>query len=68
VGVSGFDGARQVQQSLFVDQDRNKMNHLDQTADQIRERFGTSALHRASGMLHGAEHKPLPRPKKNEPE
>jgi hypothetical protein len=31
-------------------------------ADQIKERFGTDALHRGSGLLHGAEHRPVPRP------
>ena len=62
VGVSGFGGSGQRQPSLFVDEDREKMNQLDQAADRIRERFGSSALNRASGLLHGAEHKPIPRP------
>jgi DNA polymerase-4 len=63
VSVSGFDGPRQVQASLFPDEDRERESQLDRAADEIRERFGTSALHRGSGLLHGAEHKPAPRPK-----
>jgi DNA polymerase-4 len=63
VGVSGFDGARQVQPSLFPDEEREKASQLDRAADEIRERFGSSALHRGSGLMHGAEHKPAPRPK-----
>lgn len=62
VGVSGFDAGRQVQQSLFGDEEKQKLTQLDQVSDQIREKFGTSALNRASGLLHGAEHKPAPRP------
>lgn len=64
VGVSGLVEARRAQQSLFADEDREKQTQLDQTADRIRERFGSSALHRASGMLHSADHKPMPRPPK----
>ncbi len=63
VGVSGFEGARQVQTSLFPDEEREKESQLDRAADEIRERFGSAALHRGSGLLHGAEHKPAPRPK-----
>jgi DNA polymerase-4 len=63
VGVSGFDGHQQVQPSLFPDEEREKASQLDRAADEIRERFGSAALHRGSGLLHGAEHKPAPRPK-----
>lgn len=62
VGMSGFDGPRQIQQSLFADEERKKLTQLDAVADQIRDRFGSSALHRASGLLHDAEHIPVPRP------
>lgn len=64
VGMSGFDSPRQVQQTLFADEERQKLTQLDEVADQIRDRFGSSALHRASGLLHDAEHIPVPRPKK----
>jgi|SRR5579863_4115734 len=67
VGVSGFDEAvpgapQKVQQSLFADEDREKQTQLDQATDRIRERFGSAALHRGSGLLYEAEHKPMPRP------
>jgi DNA polymerase-4 len=66
VGVTGFDagsdGTRKVQASLFVDEQRDKSAHLDQATDRIRERFGAAALHRGSGLLYEAEHKPMPRP------
>lgn len=64
VGVSGLGSGRAVQQSLFADEDRQKQTQLDETADRIRERFGSTALHRASGLLHDAEHTPAPRPEK----
>jgi DNA polymerase IV len=67
VGMSGFEVAREIQQTLFVDEEREKQIHLDQAADQIRERFGASLLHRASGLVHGLEHNPAPRPPKNRP-
>ena len=66
VGVSGFDGRQPVQQSLFADEEREKLTQLDQVADQIRARFGTSALSAASGLLHDAEHTPAPRPEGRE--
>ncbi|MBS0266829.1 MAG: DNA polymerase IV [Planctomycetes bacterium] len=62
VGVSGFGGGHQVQQSLFPDAEHAKQSQLDQTADLIREKFGSGALHRGSGLLHGAQHRPQPRP------
>lgn len=67
VGVSGFgtagsDSTQKIQQSLFADEERDKHAHLDQATDRIRERFGSAALHRGSGLLHDAEHKPIPRP------
>ena len=62
--MSGFDGPQQVQQSLFADEEREKLSQLDQVADQIREKFGSSALHRASGLHYDAEHTPMPRRKR----
>lgn len=68
VGVSGLEEGRLVQQSLFADDEREKQSQLDRAADQIREKFGSAALHRGSGLLHEARHKPMPRPEKNESE
>lgn len=62
VGVSGLDAGGPVQKSLFDDPDRARHSDLDRISDQIRQKFGTEALHRASGLLHQASHKPLPRP------
>jgi DNA polymerase-4 len=62
VGVSGFESGRMVQASLFPDEDRQKLQQLDEATDQIRERFGSSALQRGSGLMYEAEHKPAPRP------
>lgn len=65
VGVSGFGTAGQpVQQTLFPDAERQKLSQLDDVADRIRDKFGSGALNRASGLLHNAEHTPAPRPKR----
>lgn len=61
VGVSGFTNPNQVQGLLF-DDEQSAQQDLDKAADEIRARFGKESLHRASGMLHNARHKPLPRP------
>jgi hypothetical protein len=57
-----------VQPSLFADHEREKQTHLDQAADRIRERFGSAALHRASGLHYDAEHTPVPRPEPGRPD
>lgn len=54
VGVSGFDQAALVQQTLFEDQRHAAQEKLDEATDRIRQRFGAEALARASGLLHGA--------------
>jgi DNA polymerase-4 len=62
VGVTGFDNTEETQQMLFDRQEHVVQTRLDQTADQIRERFGDSSLTRASGLLHHAKHTPQPKP------
>jgi DNA polymerase-4 len=62
MGVSGLDGTGQQQRTLFDDDGHTKQTQLDAVADQIRERFGTTGLERAATMLHGARHRPQPRP------
>jgi len=60
VGVTGFDQQSAQQQQLLFDQpDRNAHTELDRAADQIREKFGSTALGRAARLLHarGAEHR-----------
>jgi DNA polymerase-4 len=62
VGVSGFDHSDQVQHTLFVDEDLAAQTNLDQAADQIRDKFGSSSIGRGSGLLHQAKHTPQPNP------
>ena len=62
IGVSGFERAGDVQPSLFADEDQQKQSQLDAVADDIQARFGSTALSRGSGLLHGARHRPTPRP------
>jgi hypothetical protein len=52
MGVGGFDGTGLVQGLLFDQDERKKQAGLDAAADQIRERFGSSALRRAAAMSH----------------
>lgn len=62
VGVSRFSAADVRQASLFDEEERQQQNRLDATTDSIRDRFGQDALSRGSRLLHGAKHRPQPRP------
>ncbi len=66
MGVSNFHKSTAVQQTLFADDEAEvadvRDTKLDAVADQIRSRFGSTSLRRASTVQHDAEHKPLPRP------
>lgn len=64
MGVSQFEGEATKQLSLFDEQpvDDARDHRLDQVADQIRDRFGSASLRRASTVEHQAEHRPQPRP------
>ena len=62
MGVSNLQGQSPVQQSLFAEHQDERGTKLDEVADQIRSRFGSTSLRRASTVQHDAEHKPLPRP------
>jgi DNA polymerase-4 len=50
MGVSGFDETGLVQRRLFDREERKKQAGLDTVTDQIREKFGSSALRRAATM------------------
>ena len=62
MGVSNLQGQSPVQQSLFAEHQDERGTKLDEVADQIRSRVGSTSLRRASTVQHDAEHKPLPRP------
>jgi DNA polymerase-4 len=66
VGISGFDNPEQVQVGLFADDDRRRQTRLDETADRLKERFGSNALQRASSLAYRAKHRPAPRPGQSE--
>jgi DNA polymerase IV len=61
VGVSGFAGDGFVQQTLFDDEGHRKQRQLDAVADAVREKFGSTALSRGSGLKHDARHRPDPK-------
>ena len=56
VGVSGFASPNQNQPLLFDEEEHAAHASLDQAADRIRDKFGTSSLNRASGMLFQTKH------------
>jgi DNA polymerase-4 len=62
MGASGLDGSGQQQRMLFDDENRQKLKQLDAVADQIRDQYGAAGLERAAALLHGARHRPQPRP------
>lgn len=62
VGVSKFENPEQVQGVLFQDESHERQSRLDEAADKLRQRFGTDAVRRGSVLLHGAKHRPMPRP------
>jgi DNA polymerase IV len=62
IGLSGLEGGGLVQQSLFAEEGEQKQRELDSVADAVRQKFGSLALNRGSGLLHDARHRPAPRP------
>lgn len=50
MGVSGLETAEPVQASLFDAAGDDKQRQVDALADAIKDRFGNTALHRASGL------------------
>jgi DNA polymerase IV len=62
VGVSNFENPEQTQGLLFDDEAHGRQSRLDEATDKLRQRFGTDAVRRGSVLLHGAKHRPMPRP------
>ena len=52
MGVGGLDASGVRQRLLFDQDERQRQSGLDATRDQIRERFGSSALRRAASLPH----------------
>jgi DNA polymerase IV len=55
MGVGNFDTTGLVQGLLFDQNERQRQAGLDGATDQIRDRFGSSALRRAASMPHRKE-------------
>ena len=55
MGVGGLDDTGTVQGLLFDQVERQKQTGLDAIADQIRSRFGSSALRRAASLPHRSD-------------
>lgn len=62
MGVSGLDASGEQQRMLFDEPGHEKQSQLDAVADRIRQQFGAAGLGRAATLLHGARHRPQPRP------
>ncbi len=52
VGVSGLGQQKQTQLSLFADRQDERQSRLDEVADSIKEKFGSTSLQRGLGLLH----------------
>ncbi len=52
VGVSNLVQRAKAQLVLFVDAERERQSRLDEVADDIKAKFGSVSLQRASGILH----------------
>ena len=62
MGVSNLQRPTAVQMSLFDETADANDDRIDNVADQIREKFGSLSLRRASAVQHDVEHRPQPRP------
>ena len=60
--VSGLQHHAQVQRTLFDEEPDERKTKVDEVADKIRKRFGTTSLRRATTVQHNAEHRLEPRP------
>ena len=57
LGVSNLCQGKQTQLDLFADDEHERLSRLDEVADSIKEKFGSSSLQRASGIMHHIEPK-----------
>jgi hypothetical protein len=58
MGVGGLDDTGLVQGLLFEQDQRKKQTGVDAVADEIRERFGSSALRRAASLSRRKDSRP----------
>jgi DNA polymerase-4 len=56
MGISNLQPPNPVQQTLFAEEQNERDAKLDNVADQIRNRFGTTLLRRASTVQNTAKH------------
>jgi DNA polymerase-4 len=63
MGVSHLSTNASRQLTLFDQEELARSSRLDSTRDQIRDRFGSSALTRAANLRHQIEHRPDPKVK-----
>jgi DNA polymerase-4 len=68
MGVSGFDESGLTQGLLFDQEDRQKQAGVDTVADQVRERFGSAALRRATSLSQQIRPRPGERGNESEEE
>lgn len=62
MGISNLQPPNAVQQSLFSGEQNERDAKLDNVADRIRNRFGTTMLRRASTVPHNVKQDPPPHP------
>jgi DNA polymerase-4 len=53
MGVSDIDASGRAQGQLFDEEERRRQRQLDEVADQVKDRFGTSALGRGTSLQRG---------------
>ena len=60
VGVSNLNSGQPIQKQLFNRDEGERARRIDETTDQIRDRFGSFALKRGTSIKHGIRHRPTP--------
>ena len=58
MGVGSIDSSGLAQRQLFDEEERSRQSQLDTATDQIRSRFGSSALRRGSSLDHDVRQRP----------